>query len=45
MSNTMSVLLGLVCVFLAVLNVYQFLTRRGAQRLAEILYIISRNVS
>ena len=45
MSDTMSVLLGLVCVFLAVLNVYQFLTRRGAQRLAEILYIISRNVS
>ncbi len=45
MSLRITALLSLVCFALAVLNVYQFLARRGAQRLAEILYIISRNVS
>jgi len=37
MSLTVTALLSLVCFALAVLNVYQFLARRGAQRLAEIL--------
>lgn len=36
---------GIVCICLAVLNVYQYLARRGAQRLAEVLYIMSRNVA
>ena len=45
MSITLTVVLGVVCIFLVILNVYQYLARRGAQRLAEILYIISRNVS
>ncbi len=45
MSTTLIAVLGLVCVFLAVLNVYQHLARKGAQRLAEIVYIISRNVA
>ena len=39
------VILTVVCASLAVLNVYQYLNRRGAQRLAEVLYIVSRNVS
>ena len=43
--STLTVVLGVVCIFLVILNVYQYLARRGAQRLAEILYIISRNVS
>ena len=39
------VIMTVVCVFLAVLNVYQYLGRKGAQRLAEVLYIMSRNVA
>ena len=39
------VILVIVCASLAVLNVYQSLAVRGAQRLAEVLYIMSRNVA
>ena len=45
MSVTFIAILSVVCFFLAVLNVYQYLARRGSQRLAEVLYIISRNVA
>ena len=33
------------CIILFVLNVYQYLSRTTARRLAELLYIISRNVA
>ena len=39
------IILAGICVVLGVLNVYQYLNKKGAQRLAEVLYIISRNVS
>ena len=45
MSEALTVVLSIVCAGLAVLNVYQYLTKRGAQRLAEVLYIMSRNVA
>ena len=40
-----TIILGIICAGLAVLNVYQHLAKRGAQRLAEVLYIMSRNVA
>jgi hypothetical protein len=39
------IILSIVSAGLALLNVYQFLARRGAQRLAEVLYIMGRNVA
>ena len=42
--QALTIVLGIVCISLAVLNVYQHLSKRGAQRLAEVLYIMSRNV-
>ena len=38
-------ILSTVCAGLALLNVYQYLAKKGAQRLAEVLYIVSRNVA
>ena len=43
--EALTVILSVVCAGLALLNVYQFLAKRGAQRFAEVLYIISRNVA
>jgi hypothetical protein len=37
-------ILGLVIVLLAILNIYQYLVQRAALRIAEILYVMSRNV-
>lgn len=45
MQEALIIILTVVCSGLAILNVYQYLAKRGAQRLAEVLYIVSRNVS
>lgn len=45
MLEAIIVVLAILCVSLGVLNVYQYLAKRGAQRLAEVLYIVSRNVA
>ena len=45
MYEALTVVLSVVCAGLALLNVYQHLAKRGAQRLAEVLYIMSRNVA
>jgi hypothetical protein len=37
-------LLSLLVVFLVILNIYQYLIKRAALRIAEILYVMSRNV-
>ena len=37
-------ILGFVIVLLAILNIYQYLVQRAALRIAEILYVMSRNV-
>jgi hypothetical protein len=39
-----TVLLAVVAMGLFILNVYQYLTQRAALRIADILYIMSRNV-
>ena len=41
----LTIVLAVLCAFSAILNVYQYLGRKGAQRLAEVLYIMSRNVA
>ena len=40
----LTIVLTLVAVLLFILNVYQYLTQRSALRIAEILYVMSRNV-
>ena len=40
----LTVMLALVAVCLFIVNVYQYLTQRSALRIAEILYVMSRNV-
>lgn len=40
----LTIVLALVAVFLFIVNVYQYLTQRSALRIAEILYVMSRNV-
>lgn len=43
--EALTVVLTIICAALGILNVYQYLAKRGAQRLAEVLYIMSRNVA
>lgn len=42
--NIYTMILGVLVVVLIVLNIYQYLVRRGALRIAEILFVMSRNV-
>ena len=44
MDNLYLWILGVVTAALLFLNVYQYLIQRSALRIAEILYIMSRNV-
>ncbi|MDP6777197.1 MAG: hypothetical protein QGI83_10575 [Candidatus Latescibacteria bacterium] len=42
--TAVTVILGVVAMVLFILNVYQYLVQRAAVRIADILYIMSRNV-
>ena len=42
--SAVTVLLGVAAMILFILNVYQYLVQRAAVRIADILYIMSRNV-
>ncbi len=42
--SALTVILGVVAMTLFILNVYQYLVQRAAVRIADILYIMSRNV-
>ena len=42
--SALVVILGVVAMILFILNVYQYLVQRAAVRIADILYIMSRNV-
>ena len=43
--DALTTILAVACTGLAIFNVYQYLSRRGSERLAEVLYIMSRNVA